>query len=138
MIIDAKNMIAGRIATVAAKNAILGEDIIIVNSESAIITGKKQFLVSEYTRRKEQGTFKGPFLPKMPDRFLKRLIRGMLPYKKEKGSTALERIKCYIGVPAEFADKEIVKIENADMKKLDNRNYMNIGDICKKIGWKGK
>ncbi len=138
MIIDAKNMIIGRIATVAAKKALLGEKIDIINCENAVITGKKKFLLDNFKRKKEMGTFKGPFLPRMPDRFLRRTIRGMLPYKQEKGIKAYKRITCYHGVPKEFEGKEITKIKGADISKLDNLNYLTVKEICKKLGMRRK
>jgi len=46
MIIDATNLIAGRLATFVAKKALLGEEIEIVNSEKAVLTGKKSDLMT--------------------------------------------------------------------------------------------
>jgi large subunit ribosomal protein L13 len=136
MIIDAKDMIVGRIATVAAKKALLGENVDIVNCEHAFITGKKSFLIADIKRRIDQGTFKGPFISRMPDRFVRRIIRGMLPYKQEKGRKAFKRIMCYIGFPKELEGKEIVKIQEANMSKVKNLDYMTIEDICNKLGKK--
>ena len=39
--IDADNLILGRMATTAAKSALAGENVVIVNCEKAIVTGKK-------------------------------------------------------------------------------------------------
>lgn len=135
MIIDAKNMIVGRFATVAAKKALLGETIDIINCEDAIITGKKKYLLDNYQRRKNMGTFKGPFLPRMPDRFVRRIIRGMLPYKQEKGKNAYQRIKCHIGVPRKLKDQEAQKIKDAGISKMNNLNYLSVKEICKKLGY---
>ena len=134
MIIDAKNMIIGRIATVAAKKALLGEKIDIVNCENAIITGKKKALIENAKKERKRGTFKGPFIPRMPDRFVRRIIRGMLPYKQEKGKSAYKRIMCYVGPPDEFEGKETIKIKEADISKVDNLNHITIKEICKKLG----
>ena len=48
MIIDAKDLIAGRIATVEAKKALLGEEVSIVNAELAVITGRKKNIMEKY------------------------------------------------------------------------------------------
>ncbi len=132
MIIDAKNMIVGRIATIAAKNALMGEKIDIINCEDAVISGRKKYLFDEFKRKKDMGTFKGPFIPRMPDRFVRRMIRGMLPYKQEKGREAYKRIMCHLGTPKEFAGKATT-IEKADIKKTNNSNYLTIKEICKKL-----
>ena len=47
MIIDGTNLILGRIATFAAKKALEGEQVVIVNCESIVVTGgKKQTIKS--------------------------------------------------------------------------------------------
>jgi large subunit ribosomal protein L13 len=137
MIIDATNMIIGRIATVAAKKALLGENIDIVNCEKAVITGKKAFLVADTKRRVDMGIHsKGPFFSRMPDKFVKRIIRGMLPYKQEKGRNAYKRIMCYIGVPHELTNQKFEQIQEANVSKTMDLDYLTVGEICKKLGAK--
>jgi large subunit ribosomal protein L13 len=136
MIIDAKNMIVGRIATVAAKRALLGEKVDIINCESAVITGNKEFTFSEMKRKRDMGTFKGPFPSRIPDRFVRRIVRGMLPFKMSKGKDAFKRVMCYMGVPKEFEGKEITQISGANISKLNNQKYVTIKEICKKLGHK--
>ncbi|MFH1592743.1 MAG: 50S ribosomal protein L13 [Candidatus Woesearchaeota archaeon] len=132
MIIDANNLIAGRLGTVAAKRALLGEEVFIVNSEKAVITGSKKIILGKYADQSKRGEpFHGPFLPKTPDRFLKRLIRGMLPYKQFKGLSAFKRIKCYSGVPEGFKDKKLETIEKANVLKMQNLKYISVGMLCK-------
>ena len=134
MIIDAKDLIVGRIATVAAKAALLGEKVDIINCEDAVVSGKKDHIHADTKQRLELGTFKGPFLPRMPDRFVRRVIRGMLPYKQPKGRAAFDRIMCYIGTPAEFAGKETEKLPGAHISKTGTLHYLRIKDITSKIG----
>ena len=133
MIIDASDMILGRLATYAAKKALLGEKVDIVNCEKAVITGNKKSIFEKYEQRNERGPrpTKGPFIPKMPDRFVRRCIRGMLPYKQEKGRTAFKRVMCYIGIPDEFKDKKTEVIENCNVSKVPSLKYAYIGEICK-------
>lgn len=134
-IINAENGISGRIATVAAKTALLGEDVAILNCEKAVITGKKEDVVSKFKRKREMGTpKKGPFFPRRPDMIMKRIVRGMVPYKQDKGRIALKKIKCYTGVPKNFENQESKKIEQADVKKMLNLKYMSLGEISKILG----
>jgi len=131
MIIDAKDLIAGRIGTVAAKRALLGEEVFILNADKAIITGSKKVVLGKYATQAKRGEpFHGPFLPKAPDRFLKRLIRGMLPYKQAKGRDAFKRIKCYSGIPDGFKDKKLETIEKANVLKMQNLKYITVGELC--------
>ena len=78
----------------------------------------------------------GPYYPKNSDRIVKRMIRGMLPYKQEKGSQALARILCYDGVPSELADKEMTEIKGASINKLPSTKYVQLGVLSKLIGAK--
>src|SRR3989344_2492061 len=125
MIIDANNLIAGRLATHVAKRAILGENIEIVNAENAVITGKKKDILTKYNQRKQRGMPKtGPFFYTREDLFLRRLIRGMLPFSQEKGRAAYKKIKCYIGVPDKLKNTQFETIENASIKKLKNVKFL--------------
>lgn len=135
MIIDAKDLIVGRIATVAAKKALLGEKIDIVNCQNAIMTGRKEVLFAHYFRRRRMGLHtKGPFFDRQPDRFVRRIIRGMLPYKQEKGKEAFKRIMCYNGIPAAFTGQKMEVIEAAHMKKIPTLHYLTIQEICRHLG----
>ena len=137
MIIDANNLILGRLGTFAAKKALLGEKIDIVNCENAVVTGDKYGIFAKYNKILHRGTpAKGPFTRKMPDRFVKRAIRGMLPYKKGRGREAFKNIKCYIGVPDNLKDQKKDTIKDANVDKVQNFKYVKVIDICRHIGAK--
>ena len=132
-IIDATNAILGRLGTNVAKRLLNGENIVIVNSEKAIIIGKKKTIIEEYMKKRELGTSrKGPFFPRMPDRIVKRTIRGMLPYQQPKGRSALKRLKCYIGIPDELKDKKFEVVENA--LASNPVEYITIEELSKYLG----
>jgi large subunit ribosomal protein L13 len=135
MIIDGKGLVLGRVASYAAKRALEGEKVDIINCEQLVITGKKAFLKGEYIRRQHLGnTSYGPFYPKMPDRFVKRTIRGMLPYKFDRGKKAMELIMCYMGVPEEFKGKKTVDVPGASYTKLSTLNFITVNDLSKVVG----
>ncbi len=139
MIIDATNTILGRLATYAAKQALLGEDVVVINSEKAIVSGEKQQVFARYQQQFARGVpSKGPFILRMPDRLVRRTIRGMLPYKIPRGVEAYKRVMCYVGVPAEFEGKlaEAVVIDDASKKKLPNTKYVTVGQIATNLGGK--
>jgi len=134
IVLDATNLISGRMATWVAKQALLGEEINIVNCENAIITGKKRSVLKRYREKYEIGdALKGPYFPKMADRFIRRMIRGMLPYKQKKGDDAYKRVMCYLGVPIEFNDKKLETIKNADVSNSRVLSYVTVGDLCKHL-----
>lgn len=137
MIIDATNLIAGRLATFVAKKSLLGEGIVILNSDKAVISGRKKMVLAYTKKDFDRGIpTKGPFIPKQPDRYLKRLIRGMLPYKLPKGKDAFKRIKCFVGMPDNYREQKIETVENANVSKLHDATYITLKEICKNLGGK--
>ena len=111
-IIDGKNAVLGRLASYAAKEALKGEKIIVLNCEQIIITGNKRNIKEnfEIKRSRVGSSQKGPKHSKTSEKMVKRVIRGMLPdHRKGRGKIAYKRIKCYTGIPKEFQEsKKIV------------------------------
>ncbi|HII17351.1 TPA: 50S ribosomal protein L13 [Candidatus Woesearchaeota archaeon] len=134
MIIDAKNTLVGRLAGFAAKQALLGETVIIINCEQAAISGKRKQVIANYQQKRQRGVpSKGPFFPRQTHMVVKRIIRGMLPHKQEKGELALKRITCYAGVPAALLGKEALSLGKASVAKLPSANYITIGELAKHL-----
>ena len=137
IVIDGKNLIIGRVATHVAKAALNGETVRIVNCEQMMVTGSKKFLVNESHRRRVQGTWsKGPFYYRMPDRYVRRIIRGMIPYKTPRGKLAYSRVLCYIGIPEEFKNQKVITIDTANVNKVPNIKYMTVAELSKLMGAK--
>ena len=137
MIIDATDLIVGRLGSLVAKKALLGEKIDIVNCEKAAVSGSRMNVLAKFKTKRERATIrKGPFMSRMPDRFVRRIIRGMLPYKKDKGVKAFDRIMCYIGVPKEFEGKKFETFDEANITKRQMIKYVKVADICRELGAK--
>lgn len=137
ILIDATNLIVGRLATFSAKKALQGEEVRIINAEEAIITGSKKNICEKYQTLREKGEpFHGPFYPTRSEAILKRMIRGMLPRKITKGREALKRVKCYNKVPAEFKDQEAITIKEANVSKVLNTKYIKLKQLSEFLKWK--
>ncbi len=135
MIIDAKNAVAGRLASSVAKKLLKGEKIIIINCEHAIITGDPQTTRNKYAEIRARGSPQhGPFFPKRPDLMLRRIIRGMLPYKTGSGRSAMKRLKIFIGFP-KYAEGKHFMIPEGAVKEVKTK-YITIGNLAKSIGWR--
>ena len=133
--IDAENLILGRMATIVAKRLLKGETIIILNSEKAVISGKRSSRVKEAKRKLEIGhPRKGPYFPRRPDRYVRRTIRGMLPHKRSKGKESYKRLLVYNGVPLKYEDTKKETIAGAVAEKL-KCPYLTVGELTKEIGW---
>ena len=138
IIIDATNHVAGRLASFAAKQALNGENVIIINSEKAVIVGDPVHIQKEHLRKvRELGQPQyGPFILTLPDRFLRRIIRGMLPKyswaEGSRGRMAYDRVMCYIGETEKYKGKGI-KIEKAMNR---SNTFLTVGQLCKMLGGK--
>lgn len=130
MIIDATDLIVGRIATIAAKKALLGEKIDIINCEKAVMTGRSDSIIEKFKKKVKRGIpAQGPFTHRKPDRIVRRIIRGMLPYRQHKGREAFKRVMCYIGVPEDLKGKKAETIKEADISKITYLKYLTIEEI---------
>jgi len=136
-IINAENLILGRMASIVAKRLLKGEKIIIVKTEKAVFSGKKKSKVREAKEFLEVGhPKKGPVHYRRPDRIVRRTVRGMLPYKQSKGKQAYKRLKVFIGIPEELKDRKMETLAEVHAKKL-TCPYFTLGEFAKEIGWTG-
>jgi large subunit ribosomal protein L13 len=134
-LVNADGLILGRMASVVAKKLLNGENVIIVNAEKAVISGKKRSKIAEAKEFLEVGAPKrGPFHYRRPDRILRKTVRGMLPFKQPKGKNALKKLKVFISVPEDLKDQQMVSIEEAQAAKL-NGPHFTLADLAKQIGW---
>jgi len=134
-IINAEGLIIGRMASMIAKRILMGEEIIVVNAEKAVISGKRKSKVAEAKRFLEVGApRRGPFHYRRPDRIVKKTVRGMLPYKQPKGKQAYKRLKVYMGIPNDLKEQKMETCEDAKAEKL-TCPYLTVGEFAKELGW---
>jgi large subunit ribosomal protein L13 len=137
ILLNAKNQILGRLASYAAKHALAGSHVVVLNAEQAVISGRRSNIVAEAKIRLESRTLANqttaPVHQRRPDLYLRRVIRGMLPWEKAKGKAAFHRIYVYMGTPEEYANKSTVNIPGADASKLTTA-YITLADLAKEIG----
>src|SRR5207245_3899804 len=114
-IVDASNLILGRMASYVAKKALDGKSMVVINAERAVISGTKERVVARAKQKLKTRTLgnleKSPTHPRKPDGYVRRVIRGMLPWKKPSGKQAFHRVKVYIGTPDEYRDRPGKTIE---------------------------
>lgn len=127
--IDAHNAILGRLASIVAKQLLAGETIIIVNAEKAIITGDPKRIKEKYFERRSRGSPQhGPFFPKKAEMIVRRTIRGMLPYKTNRGRAAVMRLRVYSGVPQNVEGAE--RIASGQVRS----KFITVEKLAKSIG----
>ncbi len=135
--IDATDQILGRLATYVAKSVLNGKETVVLNVEKAVISGRRKMIVDRAKLRLKTRTLgaqrKGPVHFRRPDTLAKRVIRGMLPWKKSSGKAAFKRVRVYMGVPEEFKDKPVMKVPGAEASKL-SCPYITLEELSKEIG----
>lgn len=137
MIINAENLILGRMAAIIAKKALQGEKIDVVNVEKAVVTGKSAVILEKYKQKFQKGyTLSGPYFKRHPEKLVRRTIRGMLPYKQEKGAKAFKNIRCHIGIPKELKGEKPETLEKANVKNSKKTKYITVKQISQSLGWK--
>lgn len=127
--LNAENETLGRLASYVAKQALLGNEIVVVNSEKALISGNSTNIIQKQKALRRLNTMKprkGPFFSNDTEKILKRSIRGMLPdYTLGRGKEAWKRIKCYVGLPEEFSKEKIISINTRKTIKNINLETLN-------------
>ncbi len=137
VVIDATNAIAGRLASRAAKAAVAGATVDIINAEKAVVSGDLAFLIHRYTHKRglqnKANPEHSPKFPRRPDLFLKKMITGMLPKKSKRGAESASRIKAHLGAPALLAGS--AKPFERTGERLSGRTT-TLEVLCKRLGWK--
>jgi large subunit ribosomal protein L13 len=137
VLVDASDLILGRLASNVAKRMLNGEQIIIVNAEKAIITGNRENIVLKFKKRLQTRTLgsqsKAPKHSRQPDTYVRRVIRGMLPWKKPKGKKAFKRLKVFVGVPGNLDGQPLLTVPQA---KKTVRLSLTVGELMSIFGWR--
>lgn len=137
-LIDAKDLVLGRLASVVAQRILKKENIDIVNAEKAVINGNKEFTIGKYKSKVDKLTKRdpeiGPKYPKKPDGIMRRAIRNMLPHKEARGMDALRRVRVHVGIPEKFSGKKLETIESAKAK--GNKAFIELGELSTRLGAK--
>ena len=71
LLVDANNAVAGRLASLVAKQLLQGEHVVVINAEKAVVSGNRASLVLQYKERlglrTRSAPWKGPLHPRQPD-----------------------------------------------------------------------
>merc|ERR1711920_126430 len=142
-IIDAKGHLLGRLASIAAKQLLFGEHIVVVRCEEILVSGglvRQKMKYERFVRKKHNSNPRrcGPIHYKNPARIFWRAVRGMLPHKTFRGSIALAKLKCYEGVPSPYDKIKRMVVPHAlrVLRKARGRSEVTLGILADSIGWK--
>merc|ERR1719405_205428 len=80
----------------------------------------------------------GPLHYRAPGKIMWRTIRGMVPHKTQRGGAAMDRLKCFEGIPHPY-DRKKRMVVPAALKVLrlrPERRFCRLGDLSSHAGWK--
>lgn len=137
MILDAADLVLGRMASQIAKKLLDGKEVVVVNADKAVISGSKKSTLSEYDAWTEVRSLvdptQGPFHPKNPGDLLRRTVRGMLPIRKSKGREAFDRLSAYSGIPSQFEGEDMETFPKSNVNQLSTRRFIRLGELSKHL-----
>jgi len=143
-IIDGRDHLLGRLASVVAKELLAGQKIVIVRCDEMAVSGSLVRNRVKYAqfRNKAMNTNprKGPFHYKSPAMMVWRTIRGMVHQKTPRGQAAIGRLSTFDGIPAPYDKQKRVVVPAAlrIMRLKPGRKYTVIGTLADSVGWKHK
>lgn len=138
MVIDGTNSVLGRLSTDVAKRLLRRKHVHIVNAEKVVVTGTKEGIMPKFRTRMEispkGNPHKGPKYSRMPDKIVRRAIRGMLPWKTPTGRAAYKNLRVHISVPEELEGKPLEKVAAAENRR--EKGFMTVAEISRMLGAK--
>jgi len=143
IVVDAEGHVVGRLASVVARWLMEGRRVTIFNAEKAVLTGSRRMLIEWYKRKISEWRTHynpekvGPKIPRRPDRILRRIIRGMLPHKRERGRKALKRLRVFLGTPPGVDLSKAVAVEPALFKPKPGSKYITLEELWREVDFEG-
>jgi large subunit ribosomal protein L13 len=136
MIVDASDLVVGRLSSKVAKLLVTGENIIIVNAEKAVIVGGKEAILAKYKMKFDARVLSNPhFGPKysrIPSRMLRRIVKGMLPNKSRAAERMIKKLQVFNGVPKELKEQKMETI--AGVKCNEKHDFMSLKELGTLLG----
>src|SRR5436189_5807589 len=103
---------------------------VVINAERAVISGTKERVVARAKLKLKTRTLgnleKSPTHPRKPDGYVRRVMRGMLPWKRPGAKDACNRVKVYIGTPRDYQDRHATRVSDADASGLRVSHIRNV------------
>ncbi|KAJ4772726.1 60S ribosomal protein L13a [Rhynchospora pubera] len=141
IVVDARQHMLGRLASILAKELLNGQRVVVVRCEEICMSGGLVRQKMKYLRflRKRMNTkpSHGPIHFRAPSKILWRTIRGMIPHKTKRGAAALARLKAYEGVPPPYDKVKRMVIPDAlkVLRLQPGHKYCLLGQLSKEVGW---
>lgn len=142
LVVDGKGHLLGRLASKLAKEALNGQEVVVVRCEELTISGRRsrnrQNFQSYLRKRTNTNPKHGPNHFRAPSRIIEKTVRGMLPRKTKRGEAAMARVKFYEGVPPAYGKvKKLLVPEALAVTHLrPTAKRTRVGNLAAEMGWK--
>ncbi|MEM3031207.1 MAG: 50S ribosomal protein L13 [Candidatus Micrarchaeia archaeon] len=141
VVIDGNGIVLGRLAASVAKRLLGGESVTIINAERLIVSGDPKSVAEKYQKRRwakdKANPEHSPHWPRKPELLVRRVVRGMLPFKSVRGRSAFRLLRVVRGAPPELAFSAQKPLdERAAAGKLRGR-FTSIAELCRRLGYAG-
>ncbi len=137
--IDATHLIVGRMASLVAEKILKGENVFIANCEKAVFTGNpirlRQLWQTRLDLRPKGNPETGPRFHRVPDRIVREIIEGMVPYRRERGVQAMHRLRVFIGVPSIHKERKWETLEKAQTPRT--KGIITVQALAEALGYNG-
>lgn len=142
IVIDGRDHLMGRLASVVAKNLLNGSRIVVVRCEEIVISGaiyraQRKEMQWRHKKHLTNPTRSGPWHVRAPALRFHRVVRGMLPHKLARGAAALANLKVFDGCPAPYdtAKKLVVPDALRALRLAPGHKYCSLGAVQARMGW---
>lgn len=141
IVIDGKGHVVGRLAATVAKQLLEGSRVVVLRAEEMVFSMPLERATKIYEDKLKKRCLvnpkKGPFHYKEPSKNFRRVVRGMMKYKTQKGREAFERLKVFDGIPLEHEGAERVQCVHAlaETRLKPYSKSCTLGQLCEKMGW---
>merc|ERR1712110_1244566 len=123
-------------ASIVAKLLLSGEFLVVTRCEEILISGgqrRQKMKYDRFVRKCSNSNPKrsGPIHLRAPSKRFLRVVRGMMPHKTVYGSSALNRLACFEGVPAPYDKVKLVVLPQAlkVLRKPHGRAVTRLGSL---------
>ena len=141
IVIDGKDHLLGRLASIVAKNLLHGEKVVVLRCEQIAMSGNfhrsKLKYLSFLRKRLNINPSRGPYHLRSPGKIFWRTVRGMLPHKTPRGNAALRNLRTFEGVPYPY-DKQTkfnCPSANRHLGLKPRRKFCTVGRLSHEVGW---
>merc|ERR1712093_430678 len=143
ILIDARDHILGRLASIVAKKLLSGHHMVVVRCDEMLISGglsRQKMKFERFLHKSHNSNPRrcGPIHYRAPARIFWRVVRGMVPHKTARGTAALARLDCFEGIPFPYdkAKRMVAPDALKVLRKAQGGSIVKLGVLSSSVGWK--